>query len=246
MFRTYFPSTTLLENLVFPFRFRTNLRSKLSISYSTSKKLPTRRSISSVGSGAERTAMNVPKGEPGGNRKTTSPRVKKHLCPRTGCKRGQHSLSQYVLEVFSELKISWTRGESQKASPRVKKHLCPRTSCKKGATQLFSKSLGDMQFFWTENIVVYALDNQWNNSGGNFTHLTFPHPSSTSSRFGQRSSCAPLRIFCFHPSPLVPCLSGLATMTSSKLLCSVVAVLLEGPVLSWITFKHPEERLVMA
>ena len=53
-----YPSTTLLENLVFPFRFRTNLRSKLSISYSTSKKLPTRRSISSVGSGAERTAMN--------------------------------------------------------------------------------------------------------------------------------------------------------------------------------------------
>ena len=101
-----FPSTALLENLVFPFRFRTNLRSKLSISYSTSKKLPTRRSISSVGSGAERTAMNVPKGEPGGNRQTTSPRVKKHLCPRTGCKRGQHSLSQYVLEVFSELKIS--------------------------------------------------------------------------------------------------------------------------------------------
>ena len=54
---SHFPSTTLLENLVFPFRFRTNLRSKLSISYSTSKKLPTRRSISSVGSGAERTAM---------------------------------------------------------------------------------------------------------------------------------------------------------------------------------------------
>ena len=54
---SHFPSTTLLENLVFPFRFRTNLRSKLSISYSTSKKLPTRRSISSVGSGAERAAM---------------------------------------------------------------------------------------------------------------------------------------------------------------------------------------------
>ena len=44
-----FPSTTLLENIVFPSRFRTNLRSKLPISYSTSKKLPTRRSISSVG-----------------------------------------------------------------------------------------------------------------------------------------------------------------------------------------------------
>ena len=54
---SHFPSTALLENLVFPFRFRTNLRSKLSISYSASKKLPTRRSISSVGSGAERTAM---------------------------------------------------------------------------------------------------------------------------------------------------------------------------------------------
>ena len=86
---SHFPSTALLENLVFPFRFRTNLRSKLSISYSTSKKLPTRRSISSVGSGAERAAMNVPQGEPGGNSKTTSPRVKKHLCLRTGCKKGQ-------------------------------------------------------------------------------------------------------------------------------------------------------------
>ena len=52
-----FPSTTLFKNLVFLSRFRTNLRSKLPISYSTSKKLPTRRSISSVGSGAERTAM---------------------------------------------------------------------------------------------------------------------------------------------------------------------------------------------
>ena len=40
-----FPSTTLLENLVFPCRFRTNLCSKLPISYSTSKKLPTRISI---------------------------------------------------------------------------------------------------------------------------------------------------------------------------------------------------------
>ena len=54
---SHFPSTTLLENLVFPCRFRTNLRSKLPISYSTSKKLPTRSSRTSVGSGAERTAM---------------------------------------------------------------------------------------------------------------------------------------------------------------------------------------------
>ena len=53
---SHFPSTTLLENLVFPCRFRTNLRSKLPISYSTSKKLPTRSSRTSVGSGAERTA----------------------------------------------------------------------------------------------------------------------------------------------------------------------------------------------
>ena len=96
---SHFPSTTLLENLVFPFRFRTNLRSKLSISYSTSKKLPTRRSISSVGSGAERTAMNVPKGEPGGNRKTTFPRVKKHLCLCTRCEKEQRSSSQNAFEV---------------------------------------------------------------------------------------------------------------------------------------------------
>ena len=54
---SHFPSTTLLENLVFPCRFRTNLRSKLPISYSTSKKLPTRSSRTSVGSGAERTAL---------------------------------------------------------------------------------------------------------------------------------------------------------------------------------------------
>ena len=96
---SHFPSTTLLENLVFPFRFRTNLRSKLSISYSASKKLPTRRSISSVGSGAERTAMNVPKGEPGGNRKTTFPRVKKHLCLCTRCEKEQRSSSQNAFEV---------------------------------------------------------------------------------------------------------------------------------------------------
>ena len=83
-----YPSTTLLENLVFPFRFRTNLRSKLSISYSTSKKLPTRRSISSVGSGAERAAMNVPQGEPGGNLKKYSPWVKGYLCLRKAVKEG--------------------------------------------------------------------------------------------------------------------------------------------------------------
>ena len=105
---SHFPSTALLENLVFPFRFRTNLRSKLSISYSASKKLPTRRSISSVGSGAERTAMNVPKGEPGGNRKTTFPRVKKHLCLCTRCEKEQRSSSQNAFEVcnFSEQKTS--------------------------------------------------------------------------------------------------------------------------------------------
>ena len=85
---SHFPSTTLLENLVFPFRFRTNLRSKLSISYSASKKLPTRRSISSVGSGAERTAMNVPKGEPGGNRKTLPPGWKSTSVPVPAVKGG--------------------------------------------------------------------------------------------------------------------------------------------------------------
>ena len=142
---SHFPSTTLLENLVFPFRFRTNLRSKLSISYSTSKKLPTRRSISSVGSGAERTAMNVPKGEPGGNRKTTSPRVKKHLCPQTRCKRGQHSLSQIVLEVcnFLNRKYREPGGNCKKLPPGWKSTSVLKlrtTSCKKGATQLVSFS----------------------------------------------------------------------------------------------------------
>ena len=157
---SHFPSTTLLENLVFPFRFRTNLRSKLSISYSASKKLPTRRSISSVGSGAERTAMNVPKGEPGGNRKPTSPRVKRHLCLRTSCKRGQHSLSQNFLEVgnFSELKISRNRGESQEASPRVKKNLCPRTSCKRGQHSL-SQIVLEVCSFSEQTISLCMPDN---------------------------------------------------------------------------------------
>ena len=107
---SHFPSTALLENLVFPFRFRTNLRSKLSISYSTSKKLPTRRSISSVGSGAERAAMNVPQGEPGGNGKTTSPRVKSTSVSGLAVKEGKHSLSRryaiFLIRKYHEMKSS--------------------------------------------------------------------------------------------------------------------------------------------
>ena len=105
---SHFPSTTLLENLVFPCRFRTNLRSKLPISYSTSKKLPTRSSRTSVGSGAERTAWMSPRVNPGGIAKHFPQGEKAPLCPCASCKRGRCSSSQNAFEVcnFSEQKIS--------------------------------------------------------------------------------------------------------------------------------------------
>ena len=87
--------------------------------------------------------MNVPQGEPGGNSKTTSPRVKKHLCLRTGCKRGQHSLSRNVLEVckFSCTEnIMKTGGNRKKLPPMWKRTSFPEPAVKGGNTACLKMS----------------------------------------------------------------------------------------------------------